>query len=649
MISPRSRIVASLLLIEAFALAFLLWQGTALGQVVFVACSAFTICVLLWLFLIQPLALAKRRVLELENANALQAATAESIGAEQSRLASLLSAIEFGVTFVDLDGRIVYSNPAFERIWSIRLTWPLLGRGFFDALANAEDPVIEQSDFPRRLADMLAETGTTTSRLEARLFSGRAVKLQVCPVLDESGALQGSVVIHEDVTQLRDDEVKLLFLADRDPLTGLFNRRRFENVLAERVARALRSGKRVALLLFDLDEFKSINDLYGHRMGDQVLVQVGNEIRAQLRQGEFFARIGGDEFALVVDDVDDAQIAALAERVMRLIGGLSLSIGEVRLSLTSSVGIALCPDHTTDPQDLVSHADAAMYQAKDAGKNAWRIYDAGHATTLRQRSLLTWNDRIRHALRRGAFEIHLQGVFDTRSRERRYSEALVRMIDEATGKIIPPGEFIGYAETSNLIVELDVWMIESVIRLLAGDPERETIAVNVSGRSLGDPHIAEVIAKGLSEQKVDPSRLCLEITETAAVSDISDAQRFIERLHAIGCKVSLDDFGAGFATFSYIKHMPVDVIKIDGVFVRGLATSPENQLFVKAIVDIARGFGKLTVAESVEDEAALAILASYGVDMVQGYALERPRAIDKPTPDKSRARPAQKLPQERPA
>src|SRR5258706_5750140 len=364
MISPRSRIVASLLLIEAFALAFLLWQGTALGQVVFVACSAFTSCVLLWLFLIQPLALAKRRVLELENANALQAATAESIGAEQSRLASLLSAIEFGVTFVDLDGRIVYSNPAFERIWSIRLTWPLLGRGFFDALANAEDPVIEQSDFPRRLADMLAETGTTTSRLEDRLFSGRAVKLQVCPVLDESGALQGSVVIHEDVTQLGGDEVNPLFLADRDPLTGLFNRRPFENALAERVARALRSGKRVALLLFDLDEFKSINDLYGHRMGDQVLVQVGNEIRAQLRQGEFFARIGGHEFALVVDDVDDAQITALAQRVMRLIGGLSLSIGEVRLSLTSSVGKSLCPDHPPYPPDPFSHPHTAMYSAK---------------------------------------------------------------------------------------------------------------------------------------------------------------------------------------------------------------------------------------------------------------------------------------------
>src|SRR5688572_6666815 len=661
----------------------------ALRQGTFLAYSAFAISVLLWLAVIQPLErrvrrlqvaaeqvaagrydvqfderdsdeiaalgrafktmahLVRERMGELEQANALQAALSERIMAEQSRLTSLLSALAYGVTFVDLEGRIIYSNPAFERIWSIRLTQPLLGRKFFDALGNAEDPVIEQPEFPRRLTEMLAGTGAN-STLEARLFSGREVKLQVCPVVDESGAPQGSVVIHEDITQARADQGKLLFLADRDPLTGLYNRRRFEKDLAEKVAGTRRSGKRLALFLFDLDEFKSINDLFGHRMGDQVLVQVGNEVRSQLRESEFFARMGGDEFALVVDDVDEAQIAALAGRLMRVIAGLSLSVGEERLSLTSSVGIALSPDHATDAQDLVSHADAAMYQAKDAGKNAWRIYQAGHAGTLRQRSLLTWNDRIRQALRHDAFEVHLQGVFGTQSRERRYSEALVRMIDEATGKNIPPGEFIGYAEKSNLIVDLDMWMIEAIIRLLAGDPAREPIAVNVSGRSLADPRVAELIADRLSERKVDPSRLCLEITETAAINDISDAQQFIKRVHAVGCKVALDDFGAGFANFSYIKHMPVDVIKIDGVFVRGLAQSRENQLFVKAIVDIARGFEKLTVAESVEDEAVIAILASYGVDMVQGFGLERPRAIEQPTQDRSRASPAHRSPQGRP-
>jgi diguanylate cyclase (GGDEF)-like protein len=647
----------------------------ALAQSIALACGAFAVSILLWLAVIQPLArrvrrlqvaaeqvatghydvqfderdtdeiaalgrsfktmadLVRQRVAQLEEAHALQEDTARRMGDEQSRLASLLSAIAYGVTFVDLEGRIVYANPAFEGIWSIRDTGPLLGHSFFRTLASAEDPVIEQPEFPQRLAEMLAVAGANPT-LEVRLLSGRALKLQVCPVLDESGTLQGSVIIHEDVTPALESQKKLLFLADRDPLTGLYNRRRFENDLGERVAGARRSGKRVALLLFDLDEFKSINDLFGHRMGDQVLVQVGNELRAHLRQGEFLARLGGDEFALVADDVDAKQIALLAERVMRLVSGLSLSVGEVRVSLTSSVGIALSPDHTTDPQDLVSHADVAMYQAKEAGKNTWRIYEAGHAGTLRQRSLLKWNDRIRQALRRDGFVIHLQGVFGAKSRERHYSEALVRMIDETTGAIIPPGEFIGYAEKSNLIVDLDIWMIEAIVRLLAGDLTREPIAVNVSGRSLGDPRVAELIAQRLAERKVAPSRLLLEITETAAVGDVRDAQDFIQRVHAVGCKVSLDDFGAGFANFSYIKHMPVDVVKIDGIFVRGLAQSHENRLFVKAIVDIAHGFGKITVAESVEDDDALAILASYGVDMVQGFGLERPQAIREPGPDR---------------
>jgi diguanylate cyclase (GGDEF)-like protein len=529
-------------------------------------------------------------------------------------------------------------------VWSIRSPGSLLGSDFFHALGGAEDPVVDQPEFPQRLGEMLTDTQPNPT-LEVHLFSGRALKLQVCPVLDDSGALKGSVIIHEDVTQARDAQTKLLFLADRDPLTGLYNRRRFESDLAERVETARRSGKRVALFFFDLDEFKSINDLFGHRMGDHALVQVGNEIRSQLRRGEFFARMGGDEFALVVDDVDEAQITGLAGRVMRVISGLSLSIGEVRLTLTSSLGIALCPDHATEAQELISHADAAMYQAKDAGKNTWRIYEASHAGTLRQRSLLTWNDRIRQAVRHDAFEVHLQGVFATVGRERRYSEALVRMKDETTGAIVPPGEFIAYAEKSNLIVDVDAWMIEAVIGLLAADTSREPIAVNISGRSLGVQSIADLIANELRERQVDPARLCFEITETAAIGDIADAQSFIERVHSIGCKVALDDFGAGFATFSYIKHMPVDVIKIDGIFVRGLSQSRENQLFVKAIVDIARGFGKLTVAESVEDDAALAILASYGVDMVQGYMFERPQAV-RLTRDRSRERPARRLPQE---
>jgi diguanylate cyclase (GGDEF)-like protein/PAS domain S-box-containing protein len=565
----------------------------------------------------------RQTLTQLKDANDLQSATAQNLRDEQSRLLSLLSAMNFGVVFVDRGQRIVYANPAFTEVWSIPATETLLGLNLFYVLKHADDVVLDQDVFPARLQELMADQ-RTTSTVEIRLASGRILKLQVCPVLDEERQFQGSVLIHEDITQAREAQNQLSFLAERDPLTGLFNRRRFERELGERIEGAGRSHERVALFFFDLDEFKSVNDLFGHRMGDQVLLQVAGEIRAQLRRSEFFARIGGDEFALIVSGADDEQIRALAERLMRVIEGLSVSLGEVRLSLTSSLGIAISPDHSRDALELISHADAAMYQAKDAGKNTWRIYQADHAATLRQRSLVTWNDRIRHALRHDAFEVHLQGVFDTNSLERCYAEALLRMSDESTGRLLPPSQFIPYAEKSNLIIDIDRWTLNAVIEHLADDPKIAPIAVNLSGRSVNEPEIAEFIATQLLERQVDPSRLFIEITETAAISDMRDAQRFIERLHAIGCKVALDDFGAGFATFAYIKELPVDVLKIDGLFIRNIAKSRDNQVFVKAMLDIARGFNKRTVAEAVEDETSLDILRSYGVDMVQGYALERP-------------------------
>jgi diguanylate cyclase (GGDEF)-like protein/PAS domain S-box-containing protein len=562
---------------------------------------------------------------KLEEANLLQVSTAESLSAERSRLLALLSAMSFGVVFIDRSQRIIYSNPAFAEVWSIPRSSKLVGESLFEVLQAAEDVVTELDAFSKRLGELVADQGAS-SDAELRLMSGRILRLQVSPVLDSQGLCLGSVLIHEDITLAREAQSQLAFLAERDALTGLYNRRRFERELAERLEGAKRSGERVALFFLDLDEFKSVNDMFGHRMGDTVLLQLAGEIRSSLRKNEFFARIGGDEFALVVSGASDEAIRALADRLMGVVGGYSVQLGEVRLSLTPSLGVALYPEHATDPQDLIAHADAAMYQAKDAGKNTWRVYRPDHTATLRQRSLVTWNDRIRQALRTDGFELHLQGVFGARDRKRRYAEALLRMPDEATGRLLLPSQFIPFAEKSNLIIDVDRWMVEAVIRQLAADPAHGAIAVNVSGRSFDEPEMADFIAECLRHNKVDPSRLYVEITETAAIRDMRDAQRFIDRLHATGCKVSLDDFGAGFCTFAYIKQLPVDVLKIDGLFIRNLARSRDNQVFVKAMLDIARGFGKLTVAEAVEDEQSLDMLANYGVDMVQGFYLESPKA-----------------------
>ncbi|HQW39085.1 MAG TPA: EAL domain-containing protein, partial [Usitatibacteraceae bacterium] len=564
----------------------------------------------------------------LEEAGALQARTSESLRAERSRLLSLLSAMDFGVVFIEPGGRIVYANPAFSEVWSIPRHESLLGLALFEALELAEDVVADLGAFTARLPALAASRHVSPPE-ELKLISGRIIRLRVCPVLDEAGASQGAVLIHEDITLARESESQLAFLAERDPLTGLYNRRRFERELAERMDAAAREKRRLALLFFDLDEFKSVNDLFGHRMGDTVLLQVAGEIRSHLRRNEFFARIGGDEFALLVGDIPEESLRALADRLMGVVGAMSFSLGEVRLSLTSSLGIALFPGDAATPQELIAHADAAMYQAKDAGKNTWRIYRPDHTATLRQRSLVTWNDRIRQALREDGFELHLQGIFETATLARRHNEALIRLKD-GEGRLLQPGAFIGFAEKSNLIVDLDRWVVARAIDLLAADPGMVPLAVNVSGRSLDDPGMPDFIRAQLAARGVDPRRLLLEITETSAIRDMRDAQRFILDLHDTGCRVCLDDFGAGFSTFAYIKQLPVDIIKIDGLFVRNLARERDNQVFVRAMLDIARGFGKQVVAEAVEDEHTLDILRSYGVDMAQGWVFEQPFPAPRP-------------------
>jgi EAL domain-containing protein (putative c-di-GMP-specific phosphodiesterase class I) len=280
-----------------------------------------------------------------------------------------------------------------------------------------------------------------------------------------------------------------------------------------------------------------------------------------------------------------------------------------------------------------------MYQAKDSGKNAWRVYRPDHTGTLHQRSLVTWNDRIRHALRSDGLEVHLQGIYDVVTRERRHHEALIRMRD-GNGKLLPPGAFIGFAEKSNLIIDLDRWVLQHVVDMLAANPALGPIAVNISGRSIDQPGMPDFIRELLSTRGVSPSLFMVEITETAAIRDMRDAQRFILDMHDAGCKVCLDDFGTGFATFAYIKQLPVDVIKIDALFVRNLPRERDNQVFVRAMLDIARGFGKQVVAEAVEDEQTLAMLRSFGVDMAQGYVFEAPFAVARPAAVRPRIEPS---------
>jgi EAL domain-containing protein (putative c-di-GMP-specific phosphodiesterase class I) len=339
------------------------------------------------------------------------------------------------------------------------------------------------------------------------------------------------------------------------------------------------------------------------------------------------ARLGGDEFAVLLPNVHGNEAEVLAERVVRAIAQIPFRFEGQNLRMTSSLGIAYYPTQAASADDLVARADIAMYQAKDAGKNTWRAYRADADAHSEVRNRLSWGERISNALDKGLFQLHFQGIYRTEDRSLLHLEALIRMVDEdRPGQLVMPAHFIQLAEKSGRILDIDRWVIREVLRMLADNPATPPIAVNLSGRSVSEPSLPQFIGDELRNAGVNPNRLIVEITETAAVSDLNDAQRLIEALRTLGCGVCLDDFGVGFASFAYLKHLHVDTIKIDGLFISNLANDPDNQVFVQAMVSVALGLGKSVVAEYVEDAPTLDLLQRFGVDLVQGYHLDRPVA-----------------------
>ncbi len=495
---------------------------------------------------------------------------------------------------------------------------------------NQAGSIIDDGEVNARI-DTVSTQGGNLAKAEVvnheiPLRDGRILTQASYTVLDQDGAFIGHLWVYEDITHERRTAQQLLNLAERDSLTGLYNRHRFQEELSRAVEEAQRSKSACALLFFDLDEFKAINDHFGHGAGDALLTRVANEVSHVVRRHESLFRLGGDEFAVILAFSGMEQAQALAERIVRAISNITLPFDGQSLRISSSLGIALYPEHARDSEYLVAFADAAMYQAKHSGKNTWRVYRAEQDTTPEMLQRLTWNARLSEAVARDLFEVHYQGIYRVSDGALAHLEALVRLRDASSGELIPPGVFIPVAEKSARIVEIDRWVLRHVVRLLAQRPTIPPVAVNLSGRSFDDPSMPGYIADLLREHAVSPNRLLIEITETAAVSDLTDAQRFIDSIRVTGCPVCLDDFGAGFASFAYLKHLEVDAIKIDGMFIRNLAHDHDNQVFVRGMVEVARGLGKETVAECVEDAAALDLLAKMGVDKAQGFHLDMPKA-----------------------
>ncbi len=566
----------------------------------------------------------KKAVFELRQTQALGQTYLEQAEQERSRLSALLSAMRLGILFVDNENLVVYHNPAFKVLWLIDNATPVVGKPFIQVLRQAVN-MPSGLDTTSIYLQLPSFVDDRASLGECTLNDQRIINQQCYQLRDDAGKPAGRLWVFEDITQEHHLNERMSFLAERDALTGLLNRHAFQLHLEQLMRDAERTQDSLALLFFDLDEFKYVNDTFGHGVGDDLLKRIAQEVSHQVRRNESFCRLGGDEFAILMPSSSESEARILAERIISTVSQIQFVVDNQQLRLSSSLGVALYPMHADSAADLVSHADSAMYQAKAAGKNTWRLYEARRDSSREMVNRLTWNERIQQALDHQGFELYFQGIYDARSREVAHYEALVRMKDPAQpGGIISPAMFIPHAERSGKIVEIDQWMIREAIRLLAAYPQLPPLAVNISGRSFDEPELPNFIREQLLQAGVDAQRLMVEVTETAAVSDMRDAQRFIEALRETGCIVCLDDFGAGFSSFAYLKHLKAHILKIDGLFIRDLPQDHESQVFVKGMVSMAHDMGKHTVAEFVENEETLVMLCGFGIDMVQGYHLDKP-------------------------
>ncbi|MBB3231254.1 bifunctional diguanylate cyclase/phosphodiesterase [Halomonas stenophila] len=443
------------------------------------------------------------------------------------------------------------------------------------------------------------------------------------PLPTGNDASMARISVGLDITERKAAEGRLTWLAERDPLTSLYNRRYFQEALQL----ALQQGHTGAILLLDLDQFKEVNELSGHHAGDRLLRDVAETLRLNLGHRGTLARLGGDEFALLLEEADADQAIAIAQHCNQLLESISFSAGGRRHRAVASIGIVQFPTHGETPADLMASADVAMYKAKESGLQRWHLLSTLESAKDELQERVYWVERLRKALQDDGFALMVQPIVRLEDRDVKHYEVLIRM-READGRLVSPANFIPVAERNGMIVQLDRWVLHHSLKALRQLQEQGvSLAVNLSGHSLHDRGLESFLAEELASSGADPHHLILEITETAAVTDFSTARGVLQAIRSLGCRTALDDFGVGFSSFHYLGQLPVDYIKIDGSFIRSLTLSPDSRVIVRAIADIAAGFGKQAIAEFVDDESLLPILRSYGIVYGQGFHLGRPRLL----------------------
>ena len=458
------------------------------------------------------------------------------------------------------------------------------------------------------------------------------VEHTIAPIIDNNKNILGAVIILRDVTEVRTMEKRLSYQASHDALTGLINRREFEVRLKQTIRNAIAEDLTHSICFLDLDKFKIINDTSGHAAGDEFLKQVSKTIQSLLRQTDVLARLGGDEFAIILDSCSIYQAKNICTQIIKKIKDTRFNWGKNSFEAGASIGIVPITKLTVSVSEVMSSVDAACYEAKDKGRNRVQVFEPNDAEFVKHQLETSWIQKIKTAIDENQFELYFQELKNINPTHPTPTsiELLIRLNDN--GNVISPDSFIPTAERYNLMPMIDEWVISNTFDFINEYNKKHDsdirVAINLSGQSLSEDSVLNLITKLLRKNKhLKKELICFEITETAAIANMSKAIEFIAQIKLIGCKFSLDDFGSGLSSFSYLKSMAVDNIKIDGVFIRDIHIDPINKIFVESIHNISKIMGIRTTAEYVENEEILNCIKSIGIDYAQGYHISKPVSV----------------------
>ncbi len=556
----------------------------------------------------------------------------EALFREKESAQITLQSIGDGVITTDAKGVIDYVNPVAEALTGWRLE-DGQGRAIEEIFRAFHEETCEPLENP--LAVAIRRTRSIKSVRPMLLIRRDGNEIYVestaSPIRDGSGAVSGGVLVFHDVSEARELNRRLSYHASHDVLTGLVNRREFEN----RMERALKSAKAretsYALCCLDLDQFKIVNDTCGHSAGDALLGQVGALLKSKVRWRDTLARLGGDEFGILLESCSLDEAMRTAETLREAVRNFKFTWEERTFRLGASIGVVPISADNADVASVLSAADSACQAAKEAGRNRVHSFEENDIDLMRRRREMQWAARINNALEEGRFELFRQTILPLQKTESgTHYELLLRMRDEA-GKIVAPDNFMTAAERYGITPQIDRWVVENAFRWLVSEAdEREKLtmcSINLSGQSLGDDKFLPYVIDQFHRSGLDASKICFEITETAAIASFSQANRFIQALKELGCKFALDDFGTGLSSFGYLKHFPVDYLKIDGSFVKEILHDPIDREMVRSINEIGHLTGKQTIAEFAENQEIINMLQSMGVDYAQGYGVSQPQRV----------------------